>query len=273
MDVPPPPQPLTILSADDPRIADYRCLKDRELAASGDRFIAEGELLVRRLFASDFPIESVLLANRRVAELSPAVPQAVPFFCADDAIMRQVVGYKFHSGVLAVGRRKPPISLDELLPPSPAPALLVICPDLNSSPNLGSIIRTAAAFGASGLLLGEQCCDPFWRQTVRVSMGAVFNVPIRHTDNLLRDLAALRELHGVQLAAAVLDATAERLSDIQPLPRVGILFGNEAQGLAPVHIAMCQRRATIDMRRGVDSLNVAAAAAVFLHHFSRALTP
>lgn len=258
---------------DDPRLADYRDLKHVELAAHTDRFIAEGELLVRRLIESDFPVVSVLLTERRAAEIAPFVPPGVPVYVGSEPLLRQVVGYQFHSGVLGVGRRKPMPAIEQLVPRPPAPALLVICPDLTSGQNVGAIARSAAALGASGLLLGERSFDPYWRQSIRVSMGAVFSLPIRQSANLIQDLAQLRDLHDIQLLAAVLDPSAQPLSRAPPTRRVGILFGNEAQGLSAEHVALCDRQVTIDMHRGTDSLNVAAAAAIFCYVLSGWVRP
>src|SRR4051812_46785480 len=96
----------SISSLDDDRISAYRSLKDRELAQNGNRFIAEGEHLVRRLLASNYPVESVLLAERRVGEIAPLVPAWVPVYVMPDERVNQVIGFKFHSGVIACGRRK-----------------------------------------------------------------------------------------------------------------------------------------------------------------------
>src|SRR5262249_20867117 len=137
-----------ITSFDDPRIAPYRNLKDRELARDGERFIGEGELILRRLLASDYPVESVLLAERRVEELGPIIPSDVPLYVAPETILRQIIGYKFQSGVIAVGRRKPSLRLEHVAANEKGRSTLVILPEIASAENMGSLIRIAAAFGA-----------------------------------------------------------------------------------------------------------------------------
>src|SRR5437763_3301428 len=124
----------------DPRLADYRELKERELARRTDRFIAESEHVVRRLLTSDFPVESMLLAERRVDELTPLVPESVPVFVVPNELIHQVVGYKFHSGVLACGRRKPSPTLEDVLSKK-GRVTLVILPEIANTENLGSMIR------------------------------------------------------------------------------------------------------------------------------------
>jgi tRNA G18 (ribose-2'-O)-methylase SpoU len=259
---------ISIASLDDPRVALYRNLKDRELAREGGRFMAEGEFILRRLLASDFPVESVLLDQRRAPEMAPLVPGGVPVYVAPTAVFRQIIGHKFQSGILAIGRRKPFLTVGQLVAKSQGRSTLVICPEIASVENIGSLIRIAAAFGADGMLLGERCHDPFWRQSVRVSMGTLFKLPLGKSGNILLDLQRLKEM-GYDLVATVLDPDAELLDRAPRGNRLAILFGNEAQGLDPDSIAACDRRVTIPMRQGIDSLNVAVAAGIFLYHFTR----
>jgi len=260
---------IPINSIDDPRIAPYRNLKDRELAREGGLFIAEGELVVRRLLRSDYPVESVLLGERRVNEIAPVLPTGIPVYLVPDSMVHQIIGYRFHSGMIAVGRRKPTLTLDQLMSAPRERLTMVILPETATAQNLGALIRIAAAFGCDALVLGERSCDPFWRQAIRVSMGTIFSLPLVRSQNLLEDMARLRQAWGVELAATVLDEDAETLARAPRGPRLGILFGNEAQGLSPEYVRACDRRITIPMRTGIDSLNVAIAAGIFLHHFTR----
>jgi tRNA G18 (ribose-2'-O)-methylase SpoU len=260
-------------SLDDPRVALYRNLKDRELERRGRHFIAEGEHLVRRLLASDFPIDSVMLADRRVEEIAPLVPAEIPVYAVPQSLMNEILGLKFHSGVLACARRKERQTLDQVVPRDKAQAgrlTLVICPDISNVENIGSLIRLAAGFGADAFVLGERCHDPFWRQSVRVSMGTIFQLPLYQSDDLAGDLGRLRAEWGVELVATVLDGSAEPLERATRGQKLGILFGGEAQGLEPQWVDACDRCVTIPMHHGTDSLNVAVAAGVFLYHFTRA---
>jgi tRNA G18 (ribose-2'-O)-methylase SpoU len=242
-------------------------MKDRELARDGRRFIAEGEQVVRRLLASGLPVESVLIADRKAAAIGPMVPAGVPVWVASDELIERLIGFEFHSGVLACGIRPRPPELEEILPPASQPATLVICPKITNVENLGSLVRLSAAFGVSGLILGEQCCDPFFRQSVRVSMGAVFNLPIARRTDLASDLPRLRRDWGFELVATALAPDAEPLAAARRRARLALVFGGEADGLDGQTLALCDRRVTIPMRRGVDSLNVAVAAGIFLYHF------
>jgi tRNA G18 (ribose-2'-O)-methylase SpoU len=262
--------PLTDLA--DPRLALYRNVKDRELAAAGDLFMAEGLLVVQRLLRSAYPCLSVLCAERKAeAILSDAHPD-VPVYVVPDALLHDIVGFKFHTGALAVGRRLPPVSLESVLPRKDA-LTLVVLPHTNNLENVGSIARISAAFGVDAMILGEECCDPFYRHSLRVSMGTLFSLPLHRSTDLKRDLALLRDTYGVQLAATVLDPAAEPLATAARPQRLALLFGSEAHGLPPDYLALCSRRLTIPMSRGTDSLNVSMSAAIFLYHFTQLARP
>jgi len=263
-----PPQTQSVASLDDPRIAVYRDLPDRQLDRLAGRFIAEGRLVVERLLESDYTAESVLLAERRVAGVLPLVPPDVPVYVAAQRLVERIVGFRFHSGVIACGLRRDTPSLDDVAPGWAEDVTLAVLPDIANTENLGGLLRISAAFGADAVVLGPSCCDPFYRQAVRVSMGTVFSLPLVRSKDLAADLERLREKWHVELAAAVLDGDAEPLSRARRGRRLGLLFGNEATGLAPEHVALCDRKITVPMKLGADSLNVAVAAAVFLHHFT-----
>jgi tRNA G18 (ribose-2'-O)-methylase SpoU len=262
---------IHISSLDDPRVALYRNLKDRELDRSGKLFIAESEYIVRRLLESDFPVESVLLAERRAEEIAPLVPASIPVYALPQDQMNRILGMKFHSGVIACGRRKPPVSLDQVLPAldqAPRRMLLVILPDISNVENIGALVRISAGFGADAIILGERCHDPFWRQSIRVSMGTIFRLPLIQSQDLLRDMKRLRERWKVELIATVLDPDAESLAEASRSEQIALLFGGEAQGLPPEIVQACDRRVTIPMKLGTDSLNVAVTAGIFLYHFT-----
>ena len=250
----------------DPRIADFRDLKDRELSRAGGKFIAEGEWVVRRLLASSYETDSVLLAERIADELAPLVPPTVPVYVAPAELVSRIVGFRFHSGAIAAGRRKAPLALTDLLPRLGSTATLIVLPEITSTENLGGLLRIAAGFGADGVLLGERCCDPFYRQSVRVSMGTVFRLAIVQSTDLDADLRRLGHADFERIAT-VLDDNATPLATTTRRPRIALLMGNEAQGLSPHHTALCDHNVTIPMRLGTDSLNVTVAAGIFLHHY------
>lgn len=257
---------LPISELSDARLEPYRHLKDRDLSReTGGEFIAESEHVVRRLLLSDFEVRSLLLAQRRANEIAPLAREDTPVYVVPDAMIHQVVGYKFHSGVLACGQRKVPLALESVIPANPERFTLVVLPELANNENLGSMIRLASGLGANAMLLGPACCDPFYRLSIRVSTGTVFRLPIVRSTEWEADLKLLADRR-IERVATVLDHSAEPLHGFVRAARTAIFFGNEAQGLSATDIAACDRRLTIPMRLGTDSLNVAVAAGIILHH-------
>jgi tRNA G18 (ribose-2'-O)-methylase SpoU len=258
---------IPVADLDDPRLTPYRNLTERDLAREHGLFIAEGEHLVRRLLASDFTTHSLLLADRRVVEIAPLVPPEVPVYAAPTEQVNHILGYKFHSGVMAAGIRPQRRTLEQLFAPDPPTLRIVVCPDLATADNLGSLVRLSAGFGADALIVGPRSHDPFNRRTVRVSMGTIFKLPVIQSGNLTIELELLRSRWGVHRVASVLADDATPLRQAARHDRLAVLFGNEAQGLDAEVLAHCDERVTIPMRLDTDSLNVAAAAGIFMYHY------
>jgi tRNA G18 (ribose-2'-O)-methylase SpoU len=252
--------PIEISEAGDPRVADYGCLKERWLNAEGGRFVAESERVVRRLIESGLGVHSVLLTAPRLATLADALGGAFPVYLASQELLDRIAGFHVHRGCLAVGARPGAGAI-----PSGARRLVVL-EDLTDVDNLGAIARHAAAFGADALVLSPRCADPFYRKAIRVSLGAVFTLPIVRLARWPDDLRALRA-DGIELVGAVLEAGATALARFAPPARAALLFGAEGPGLSPAARALCDHRVTVPMSPGADSLNVATAAAIFLYAF------
>jgi tRNA G18 (ribose-2'-O)-methylase SpoU len=257
-----------ISSIDDPRLEPYRNLKDTNRTRWAGLFIAEGEKLVRRLLASDYPIESILLSDRHEQQLAPLAPPDAPLWIVPDALVETLVGFNFHRGILACGRRKPQPRLEQLAPLDRR-VTLIVCPNVQDPENLGSILRIGAALGGDGVIVGMAAADPFSRRVLRVSMGAALRVPVRQSPDLAADLRQLAGPLGVQLAATVLDPMAEPLAGAARPERFALLLGSEGHGLPPEIVAQCHRKITIPMHGGTDSLNVAVAAGILLYQLGR----
>ncbi|MEQ8787409.1 MAG: RNA methyltransferase [Pirellulaceae bacterium] len=269
-------QRIAIEDFDDPQLAAYRDLPRRAAARESGKFIVEGRWLVERLLTSRCEVESILVAERHaeeIAELAGEMP--VTMFTMTQRRLEETVGFRFHRGMLACGRRPPSLELESVLSADPAtldsarPLTLVACADIDDPENLGGILRNCAAFGVDAVLTGQGSADPFSRRALRVSMGASLKLPIVEADDLGQLLQQLRDRWQVETAAAVLDEAAEQLPDFGRSRRTALVFGNEGQGLSPELLAHCDRRVTLPMRLGTDSLNVAVASGIFLYHVTR----
>ena len=254
-------------SIDDPRLAVYRDLTTSKMAQREGLFIAEGMWLVRRLLGSTFRTHSVLVDERRVAELGVPVPDDVPLYVTPNGLVEKIIGFNFHRGVIGAGYRDRPRQLESVDGLEAPRWTMIACDETQDPENLGTILRTCAAFGATAILLGRKCPDPFSRRVMRVSMGAALQLPIVPSSDLFRDLDSLRSQFQAQIMATILDRDAEPLRDARRPSRLVLVLGSEGHGLAPSWRTFCDRLVTIPMDPRVDSLNVAVACGIFLHHF------
>ncbi|MBE7217789.1 MAG: RNA methyltransferase [Caulobacteraceae bacterium] len=263
---------LPVDDPDDPRVAGYRDVRDRDLQGRSGLFMAEGEVVLRTLTAAGrFTLESVLIAAKRadaLADLFAALPQETPVYLAAQPVLDAIAGFPLHRGVLALGRRRPLQAADALLAACAGPAARVLALfGIGNHDNMGALFRNAAAFGAQAVLLDPACCDPLYRKAIRVSVGAALRTPYARLSPD-EDALALLGRHGFE-ALALTPSGAEPLHRLAPPPRAALLLGAEGPGLAPALLARA-RTVAIPMAAGFDSLNVATAAAIALHRLSTA---
>lgn len=259
--------PVPITDPADPRVADFRDLKAGDRPAGTPRgsgpVIVEGVPAVERLLASPYRVRAVFGVPGRVAALD--LPDDVPAFEADKWVLSEVIGFRLTRGVLASAERRPPVDVVDLLtgPDPAAPRRLAVLEALNDAENLGSIARSALALGVDGLLLDPRCADPLYRRSVRVSMGHILALPFAVLPDWPSGLGRLHDA-GYLTVALTPAHDAVDLHDIDPRahPRTAVLLGAEGPGLSADAQSTARLRARIPMRPGVDSLGVAAAAAI-----------
>lgn len=254
----------------DDRIADYRALTDVELRTRWEPphglFIAEGELVLRRAIQAGYEPRSFLVETKRVGQLSD-LAGAASVYAGDPDVLEQITGFHVHRGVLASFRRKPAVTAAEVLRNA---RRAVILEDINNHTNIGAIFRGVAALGMDAVLLSPTCADPLYRRSVRVSMGEVFAIPYATLEPWPQGLETVREA-GFCVLAMTPDATAIPIQRLTPQQRskTALLMGAEGPGLSAQALNASDVRVKIPMRRGVDSLNVAAATAVACWELSR----
>jgi tRNA G18 (ribose-2'-O)-methylase SpoU len=259
---------IPIDDLDDPRIAVYRSLKATNRTRDLGQFVVEGERLVDRLLDSRFPAVSVLVADRHEDRLSRPIPDDVPAYVLPSALVDQVVGFPFHRGILGCGERRPWPALDDLVGVPDRPFFAVICPKLSNPENLGALARIGDVFGIDAILAGPECPDPLSRRVLRVSMGAALRLPVVISERLIETAGRLGQSAGFELLAAVADPSAEAFERVSRPRRLGLVLGDEHEGIDPEWQALCHRAVTIPMRAGASSLNVAVAAGILIYHFS-----
>ncbi len=258
---------VPIDSMNDQRLEPYRNLKFTSHVRRQRLFVAEGDKLVRRLLVSAVRVHSVLVGEDFLAAGDLEIPLEATTFVAPDAMLREIVGFKFHRGILACGVRPAGLSLAKVIGAADQSTAVVVCVDIQDPTNLGTILRTAEAFGVAAVVLADGCADPFSRRVLRVSMGSPFQLPLVHSTNLAADLAVLRDRWRMTVFAAVADPAAEPLDRTERPDRFAIVLGNESRGLSTECAQLCDRQVTIPMTSQADSLNVAVANGILLHHF------
>jgi tRNA G18 (ribose-2'-O)-methylase SpoU len=248
----------------DPRLADYRALTDLELRVRFEPpnglFIAEGELVLRRALRAGYQPRSILVDERRVSPLADLDLRGAPVYLASQPVLRELTGFQVHRGVLASFHRRPLLQPEQVLA---AARRVVVLEEINNHTNLGAIFRSAAGLGIDAVLLSPTCADPLYRRSVRVSMGEVFAIPYARLAPWPAALAQLRSAgFGLLALTPAADAVPIHQLDADHRRRPALLLGAEGAGLTAGALAASDLRVTIPMARGVDSLNVAAAAAV-----------
>lgn len=256
--------PIEISDTEDTRLDAYRDVKDRDLTGRDGLFMAEGKVVLERLFVS--PVAacvSVLTTPDRLKTLDiSGLADDVPVYVVAQDIMDAVAGFPIHRGYLALGRYAPKQTLTAVL--ASARVRVLTLSAIANTDNMGGLMRNAAAFGVDAVILDAECCDPLYRKAIRVSVGGVLKVPHYRVDDLA---TAFRE-H--ELTAYALSPSGKKtLDELRPEQRSAFLFGAEGPGLRPDLMERCET-VRIDMHGGFDSLNVATTSGIVLYHMCRA---
>ena len=262
---------IPINDPDDARIAGFRNIRERDLTGRQGLFVAEGEVVLN-ILTSDRSLcrpKALLLDKKRVAGLTSVIARLVqdtPVYVADQVMLDTIAGFHLHRGILALGEKPPARSLEACLSGARPDAVVVVACGIGNHDNMGGVFRNAAAFGVDAVLLDTNCCDPFYRKAIRVSVGAVLRTPMSVGLNILVMIQALKAA-GFELLAMT-PSGREPLERAPRGGRIAILLGSEGPGLPPTVINNC-RAIGIPMSAGFDSLNVSVVSGIALHHFTR----
>lgn len=257
---------IQLSSAADERVKDYSKLTDTQLRRSVEAeqglYIAESSKVLRRALAAGHQPRSFFMAEKwleSLADVFEAYPE-IPVYCGSDAVLEEITGFHLHRGALAAMNRPEPIDFLSLLTGACRVAVLE---DIVDHTNLGAIFRSAAALDIDAVLISPRCADPLYRRSIRVSMGAVFQVPWARLTQWPEDLSKLKSA-GFSTVALALEPDSMTLDELAvELPeRLALILGTEGEGLSAPVLAEVDQTVMIPMSGGVDSLNVAAASAV-----------
>lgn len=265
-------EPTVIVDPRDPRLADYVGLTDPQIRRRYEAekfFIAEGIEVVRRLIASPIPLRSIVVAPNRIDALRDVLARArCPVYVAERSVMSETIGFDLHRGVIASGFRPDFVPLDDIV--SQRPKLgshhrIAVLHGVGDHENLGAIVRSARAFRIDALVLDPTCADPYYRRSVRVSMGEIFLLPVAQMP--IHELIAAIRAHGGSTIALTPRSDAQPIADLAKNPRndsgpMALIFGSEGFGLPEDVLDAVDVQARIPIAEDVDSLNVGHAAAI-----------
>jgi len=288
---------LLIESPDDPRLEQFR-LRERELRprrvparvakgllangmtaadverVSAGHFVAEGDLVVERALAAGCAPVALLTDADSPAPIVASVPGHVPVFAARAEARRMLTGLGVALDVIGLFERPPAMDVGDLLASA---RHLLVAEDVDNPTNMGAISRSAAAFGVDGLVLDRNSADPLARRALRVSMGTALSMRHCRVDTISSIVPSLRE-RGFVVCGLTPRSNAEDITEVgRTLPdsaRVAIVLGSEREGLSESTLSVVDHAVRIPMAPAIDSLNVAAAAAVACHSLlARTLSP
>ncbi|MGN0301476.1 MAG: TrmH family RNA methyltransferase [Anaerotardibacter sp.] len=237
-------------------------------------FIAESvNVIITALNAGYEPVSLLIPDHKRdcLEEIAASVDESfvshtlIPVYCAPSEEIKKITGYELTRGILCAMRRKPLLSVEEVLEGA---SRVAVIEDVTNTTNVGAIFRSAAALDFDAVLVTSACCDPLYRRAIRVSMGTVFQIPWTRIGSLVdswpeKGIDVLHE-HGFKVASLALSDAAISLDDpkLASQEKIALVFGTEGTGLSLKTLECSDYVVTIPMAKGVDSLNVAAASAV-----------
>lgn len=252
-------------------LADYVGMTDvalrRRLEPARGLYVAESEKVIRRALAVGHEPRSFLMGERWLTDLADVVERAeaagIPVLVGEPDVVEQLTGFHLHRGALAAMHRPAMPTVESIVAPA---RRVVVLEDIVDHTNVGAVFRSAAALGADAVLVTPRCADPLYRRSIRVSMGTVFQVPWTRIDPWPHGVCVLRDAGFTVAALALADdgVSLDELAADLP-PRLALVLGTEGDGLGRRTIEAADLTLTIPMAGGVDSLNIAAAAAVAIY--------
>jgi len=268
---------VEVQSFDQEGLEIYRTLKRPVEHVESGIFVAEGNKVVMRLLQSSCELVSVLLTAEWLDVCRGTLesrPEALSVYVAPNTLLKEIVGFNYHQGIMAVAKIPASTNLSELCSKDGNGKLFVALDGLSSAENVGVIIRNCVACGVDALISSADSSDPYHRRSVRNSMGAVFMLPVVYSEDLAQTLGELRTMYGFSTIAADLDSATVTLHDLDFTHNSCVVVGNEQNGVRVAVQEQCDTKMIIPMERStmVDSFNVGCASAIILHEAYRQRT-
>lgn len=261
---------INIAQADDSRIELYRNLKDISFTHSEKNlFIAEGLITAKKLLQSNieimsffalpefYDIFSELIQSKNISKSNQ--------FTSEKNVMNQIVGFRLHQGIMAIGKTPEQTPINKMKPP------IVVLNGIVNSENVGAIVRNAVAFSIKSIIFDKRTSHPYLRRAVRVSMGTVFSIQYYHSNNIIKDLAYLKNEKGYELIASEISKSSIPINEHLMRKKTAIIFGSEGKGISNDILSICNKVIHIPIAKEVESLNVAASSSIIFNYLYKNL--
>ena len=260
-------------SLDSAELQPYRTLRRATEHIKQGIFVAEGEKVVSRLLDAQIEVVSLLLTEPWQEELGPSIEKRgvgnIKVWVAPKHLLESIVGFHLHQGIMAIGKIPRPVGFAEAVKSTTTPHLLVALDGLTNADNIGVIVRNCVAFGVNALIVPQNTSSPYLRRAVRMSMGAVFRLPIVSVENLAPSLRKLTNQFGTRIIATHPQPDATSIEDADLNGSVCLVLGSEGKGISSEVLETCSEKVSIAMTLETDSLNVATASGIFLFEAAR----
>ena len=251
---------IEITDIDDKRVKEFVSL--RQATHDDDKVVIESKNVLKKLFSTDIKIHKIFTTIEHLDFIKDNSSEIdFEIYTASNAVMKKIVGHKIHQGMMALIDRPSYISFDEIV------GNVVVLNTLTSPENVGSIVRSCAAFGVKNIIVDESCCSPFLRRCIRVSTGNIFNLNVYKSANLKEDLQALKT-KGYSILSTANEEGAVSLQDYDFSSQTAFIIGNEGYGVDKEIMAQSDKIIKIDIDEEVTSLNAAIAASIVLYQMS-----
>ncbi len=236
----------------------YTIARDRML--SGEDMIVDSEKVVLRAIKSGIKFRSILATQKYFDRYEKLFADlGCEMYVAPHRLLEDIVGHRVHQGLMALCDRPDDCPIEYM------GDRIIVLNSVQDVQNVGSIVRSAHAFGVDSIIVDQQGCSPFGRRSVRVSMGSIFSMKVNHSEDLAADLWDLHDAHGYQIIEAAKRPHAISTAEATYNPKSILIIGNENSGLKRDVQEICDMTVQIPVSDTIDSLNAACAASVLLY--------
>jgi|DewCreStandDraft_4_1066084.scaffolds.fasta_scaffold00225_81 tRNA G18 (ribose-2'-O)-methylase SpoU len=257
---------IEIHSIESPNIKVYKSLRGTSTELIENHlFIAEGERVVCKLLNSDLEVVSLFATSKYYEKYGEKIKgKNIPddqMYVASKEIMEQVVGFRVHTGIMALAKQPEDTELCKLS------NKIVVLNGVIDSENVGSIVRNSVAFGFDSLIYDNHSSCPYLRRAVRVSMGSVFHLKVHRSNNLYLTINELKKM-GYEIISAELCDGAIPINELSLSNKVVIIFGSEGYGISEDILSLSDKIVFIPISKNINSLNVASSSSIILYYLA-----